>query len=697
MAKSAEALEEGLTSEVRTEIQRAYRTWLGGRGFRPRQGQRQMIADVARALTGEQERLCVVEAGTGTGKTAAYCLAAIPVAQALAKRVVISTATVALQEQVVLRDLPDLQRHAELEFSFTLAKGRGRYVCLQRLSERISFDGDREAPLFEPPEADELTIYRRLLSAYSDGTWDGDRDSWEDGLAWQVWAPLTNDRAGCGASRCGYYHQCPFFKARRQAAQADVVVANHDLVLADLSLGGGVVLPATAETIFILDEAHHLPDKTREHFTARVHLRVCKEWLTQLTASLDTMARRFGQPREVKRAIELLARETGDMPRLLADVETMARELPFETRDSRAEVYRFGFGQIPPAMAELALPLGKSLAKVVAILENLRGAVEEVLDGSLSWDNAEQAEAWLPALAQLTGRAVGAQRLFTDYGVSAQSQSARWVSRRGYEFGGDVELFSAPLNPGDLLAEMLWPACYGAVATSATLCALGGFQRFLENAGLAGDVPQSRIPSPFDFPRIATFQVPPMRSEPVDAAGHSEELAALLPGLLAQEPSALVLFTSWRQFQTVTEALPDAIRERCRLQDTASKQRLLADHRRAIDAGEDSYLFGLASFAEGVDLPGDYCRHVILAKLPFAVPDNPVDEAVAEWLEADGRNPFYEMSLPEASLRLVQACGRLIRHERDSGRITLLDRRIVTRGYGQSLLAALPPYRLVTD
>ena len=151
----------GLTDEVKAEIQGAYRNWLAGRGFRPRRGQRQMIAEIARALSAETDRLCVVEAGTGTGKTIAYCLAAIPLAQALDKHVVIATATVALQEQVAFRDLPDLKRHTGLEFKSTLAKGRSRYVCLKRLDDHMTFDANREAPLFEPPDAESLSIYRQ--------------------------------------------------------------------------------------------------------------------------------------------------------------------------------------------------------------------------------------------------------------------------------------------------------------------------------------------------------------------------------------------------------------------------------------------------------------------------------------------------------------------------------------------------------
>ena len=707
------AAPNALTDELKDEIQTGYRAWLGKRGFRPRRGQRQMIADIARALTRESERVCVVEAGTGTGKTAAYCLAVIPIARAAGKRVVIATATVALQEQVVLRDLPDLRKNAGLAFDFALAKGRGRYLCAARLEDRISFDHAREAPLFEPPKRGDLATYRRLRSAFASNEWDGDRDSWQDGVENRLWAPITNDSAGCSAGRCRHYRNCAFFNARQQVAEADVVVANHDLLLADLRLGGGVVLPPPQDTIFVLDEAHHLPEKTRDHFTARVRLRASLDWLTQVADNVETMARRFNRPREVQRAAERLAKEAGEMRTLLGDVEALVRQLPFEggegnpgrgrapAKDARGgrsgqeatRTHRFPLGEVPKPLAELAKPLGEAFASCGEVLEGLREALEQVLAGDLAWDNAAFAEAWLPVMANLAGRAEGGRTLFQDYAVGS-TQAARWATRLAFESGEDIELTTAPLDPGDILRESLWEGCHAAIATSATLCAVGTFDSFLEKAGIAPGAALTRIPSPFDFRNIATFSVPPMRSDPRDADAHTDEIAALLPELLALEPSALVLFTSWRQFRLVTDALPEDVRERCLLQDEAAKRRLLADHRSAVDAGEPSYLFGLASFAEGLDLPGDYCRHVILAKLPFAVPDNPVDEALSEWLEAQGRNPFFDLAVPETSLRLVQACGRLIRHESDRGRITLLDRRIATHRYGESLLAALPPYRL---
>ena len=682
-----------LTDDLKTRIQSAYRAWLAGRGFKPRRGQRQMIADIARTLANDGSRLCIVEAGTGTGKTAAYCLAAIPVAQALDKRVVIATATVALQEQVLLRDLPDLQRHAGLDFTFALAKGRRRYVCLQRLDELLRPGEDREALLFELPNAEDSAVYQELQGAFAKGAWDGDLDSWADGVDSRTWNAATNDRAGCSGGRCSYYHQCPFFKARRQVAEADVVVANHDLVLADLSLGGGVVLPPPAETMFVLDEAHHLPEKTRDHFTVNVRLRASTDWLAQTATSLETMARRFGNPQEVARAARRLANDAGDLRESLTTLDTLARQLPFDVRDERTGVFRFAMGEVPEEIAELSPALSSGFGTVAAILNDLRDALEAAMNGDLDWQNSDQAESWLPVASQLAARAEAGQQLFADYAARTKA-AARWATMRRFDASDDIELTSAPLDTGGILQETLWETCHGAVATSATLCALGTFERFLDVSGLARGTVQSRIPSPFDFQRIAVFAVPSMQSDPGDAMRHTEEVAALLPDLLALERSALVLFTSWRQFNEVTGSLSDELLDHCRLQDAASKQRLLLDHRQAIDEGEPSYLFGLASFAEGVDLPGDYCRHVIIAKLPFAVPDNPVDEAVAEALEYEGRNPFMEVSVPEASLRLVQACGRLIRHETDGGRITLLDRRIVTRRYGEALLASLPPYRL---
>ena len=688
---------EALNDARKAEIQDAYRAWLEGRGFRSRRGQREMIAQVARTLGGPSPRVAVVEAGTGTGKTAAYCLAAIPMAQALDKRVVISTATVALQEQVVLRDLPDLREHAGLDFSFTLAKGRGRYVCLKRLDERLQGDNQAQLSLSAVADADELAMYRRMADGFAARTWNGELDGWEEGVAPDGWGPVTTDHRGCTKNRCTFFQECPFFRARRTVQDADVIVANHDLVLADLALGGGAILPEPEDAIFVLDEAHHFPERAQRHFTARARLRGATQWFEQAGTVAGTCAQRFGRPGEVVRLAAALAPELETAAALVAQVEELARQHDFTpVADDRGH-HRFAHGRVPTELAEPCAALRGYLETIGSRLDALHGYLEEASAGDRHWERGEEAEDWLGPVGQLAGRAASDAALFRDYAAAGDGEAplaARWIARLRFDVGGDFELVSAPLDPGGLLDETLWGRCYGALCTSATLRALGDFDRFLERAGLVDRADLQFVPSPFDFPRLATFHVPAMTSDPRQPDAHTAEVGRLLPDLLALEQSALVLFSSWRQLRGVRDALPRGVAERCRVQGDRSKQALLDEHRAAVDEGEPSYVFGVASFAEGIDLPNDYCRHVVIAKLPFSVPEDPVEQAFGEWLEGQGRNPFFEVAVPDAAMRLVQACGRLIRHEEDRGRITLLDRRIVTARYGRALLDSLPPYRL---
>lgn len=684
-----------LNDTLKGEIQRAYSAWLTARGFRARRGQREMIAQVARTLTdvSGDRRILVVEAGTGTGKTAGYCLPAVPVAKALGKVVVLSTATVALQEQVVLRDLPDLARHSGMQFQFALAKGRGRYVCLKRLDDRLRYDGQQEIPLFEALSEDGTAVYQAMLEAFADKSWDGEQDSWSSGVDERLWRQVTTDHRGCANSRCSFFRQCPFFKARAALDGVDVIVANHDLVLADLSLGGGAVLPEPEDCIYIIDEAHHLPDKTQQHFASSARLLSTSTWFDSVNAVLGSMAQRFARPDELVAVATRLAGYAAQAQHALRVLHEAAQGLEFVARDDTLETYRFPLGAIPDHLTALAQDALGPVREVREDLARAHAMLQDVVAGELHWQGSHEAEDWLPVLGQQETRALAVVALLQDYARAQQAEGvhARWANRTEH----DMELVSAPIQPGRLLREHLWDRCYAAVCTSATLSALGSFRRFFDRAGLEEDVVALRIDSPFDFANIATFTVPPMQSDPRDFQAHSREVADLLPGLVAEERSALVLFTSWRQLNEVRRQLPAVLADRLKVQGEGSKQALLDAHRRAVDRGEPSILVGLASFAEGVDLPDDYCRHVVIVKLPFAVPEDPLDQAMAEWAESQGKNPFTEISIPDAALRLVQACGRLIRHEGDYGRITLLDKRIVTQRYGRALLDSLPPYRMV--
>lgn len=648
-----------------------------------------MIAHVARTLTGDGQRIAVIEAGTGTGKTAGYCLAAIPAAQALGKTVILSTATVALQEQVTLHDVPDLKRNAQLKFTVALAKGRGRYLCLKRLDDHLKYHDQQEIPLFDTVSGDHPALYQAMLDKFMQGQWDGELDSWPDELADGAWSGVTTDHRGCSNSRCSYFKQCPFFKARNALEGTDVIVANHDLVLSDLALGGGAVLPEPEDCIYILDEAHHLADKTQNHFSARARVSGTLQWLDHVNTVLGSMTQRFSRPPELVARATSCATEIGVLRPALESLAQQLQALPFEARDEDLETCRFSLGDVPDDIAAAAQTLLTPMRKLCEELEHTHELVQSAVAGELAWENVYEAEDWLVPVGQVQVRAMANLALFEDFAHQSEYRHARWINRTPY----DVEMVSAPIEPGHILEKVLWQRAYGAICTSATLSALGRFDRFFERAGLDADVLRVRIPSPFDYPNIATFHVPPMTSDPRDFEAHSAEVAELLPELMSREISALVLFTSWRQLNAVVKALPDALNDKLLVQGESAKQVLLREHRKRIDDGESSYLLGLASFSEGLDLPDAYCRHVIIVKVPFAVPDDPVDQAMAEWAEARGRNAFYEISVPDAALKLIQACGRLIRHENDYGRITMLDKRIVTQRYGQALLDSLPPFK----
>ncbi len=681
-----------LTEQIKDAIQEAYRTWLAAREFRPRRGQREMIAQIARTLGQGEPRICVIEAGTGTGKTAAYCLAAIPLAKNIGKTVVLSTATVALQEQVVLQDLPDLKERAGLAFSVSLAKGRGRYLCLKRLDDHLKYQNQQEIPIFDAADEDFSVVYQEMLNRYSRGGWDGELDSWVEPLPDGAWAGVTTDHRGCSNNRCSYFKQCAFFRARNSLEGADVIVANHDLVLADLALGGGAVLPAPEDCIYVLDEAHHLADKTQNHFASSARIQGTLQWFESVNNVLGTATQRFAQPANLVGLSTNVATETAALGDIFTGLSQALAILPMEPRDEDREIYRFPLGEVPQTIADLCVASLPGMERLCDSIERFHELLSDAVAGNQDWEKAFEAEDWLLPLGQLQNRALATRALLQDYayGVEQTYRCARWVARNQY----DVEMVSAPIEPGHILREVLWQRCYGAVCTSATLTALGRFERFLERSGLPPETPTASIVSPFNYPEIATFHVPSMRSDPRDFDAHSEEVTRLLPDLLNREKSALVLFTSWRQLNAVTKALPQAVSDGLLVQGDGSKQALIVEHRRRIDEGERSHLVGLASFSEGLDLPGDYCRHVVIVKLPFAVPDDPVDQAIAEWAEAQGRNPFYEISVPDAALKLVQACGRLIRHERDYGTVTMLDKRIVTQRYGRALIDSLPPFRL---
>ena len=705
-----------LDDALRGEIQEAYRAWLAARDFSPRRGQRLMIAEIARTIAGvvaddEGRRdpsvpghVCVVEAGTGTGKTVGYVLGAVPVAKARGLKLVIATATVALQDQLVARDLPDLVRETPLGFRFALAKGRGRYACVARLDRHVSGDTGEVLPreLFEEiaaPGVAERAVYSDMLEALGRGDWDGDRESYERAVDDRAWFGATMDHRGCTGPKCSFFRACPYFQARERVQQADVIVANHDLVLADLALGGGAVLPPPEETVYVFDEGHHLADKALGHLRRFARGLAGMANVEGAERLLGTLAQRMSRDGRLVEAAQRAAVIGEPLREGLRRALDLAEGLPGLDEDAarrgqQRPTHRFPLGDPGQALRVLSAELSRGHAELAAALEV---AADHLRDADGEGAARDEHEAWLTGLAQQIGRIEGAASLWADFAMEPDTAvHARWISRpeRPETEGSiDLEFQASPLDAAGSLTGVLWEQCFAAVVTSATLTTTGGFQRFSERTGIPEGSRYVSAPSGFPYAERAVLAVPRMATDPGRADDHSEEVARLLATLIDPDEGSLVIFSSWRQLDRVTEALPPALLARVLSQATATKYRILVDHRARIDAGEGSVIFGLASFAEGIDLPGDYCRHVIITKLPFSVPDDPVEAALAEWLESQGRNPFMEVSVPDAALRLKQACGRLMRSEADSGRVTLLDSRLVSRRYGREILDVLPPFQ----
>lgn len=698
-----------LTEVQKKEIQEAYSRFLKSRGLTARPAQKQMIAAVARTLAAasvpKEERedgapvIGVVEAGTGTGKTIAYLLAAIPLARAQGCSLVLSTATVALQEQLINKDLPEVEKHTGLPVRYRLAKGRGRYLCLNRLEAHLEQQGMLgQMALYEDEAAEKLPEevlrqYQQLMDSYAAGRWDGDRDTLADEVDDRIWQPLTSDHMQCSNRRCLNFSACPFYRSRDGLDEADVIVANHDLVLADLALGGGAILPEPEKTIYIFDEGHHLADKASGHFAFGARLDGSQRLLRSARKQLNQLLTDTGACTQLADPVERLHRPLDDMELALEQLGLLLKPMMAEQAKDR---YRFAQGRVPDPLLEPSLALGDAADRTQQHLEQIVDLLKEAMEGGVAEVPRAVAERWFPQIGSLWGRVQQIGWLAHAYArpdPEGASPTARWINRIETSAGEDLELRSAPVSAADTLSEHLWRACHAAIITSATLTALGRFDQLFASLGLPPETPALRLDSPFDYARCGVLQVPAMRTDPGQPDAHTAEVLEYLNTELKSMTAALVLFSSWRQMRTVLEQLDESIKNSVLAQGQYSKQETLRLHRERVDAGQRSIIFGLASFAEGVDLPGRYLTDVFITKLPFSVPDDPVDATMAEWIEQRGGNAFTDWTVPAASMRLTQAAGRLLRTEQDRGRVVLLDRRVVTRRYGRQLLDSLPPFR----
>ncbi len=704
------------------QLETLYREWLASIGGEARRGQWRMMQSIVETCLHDTdgERLAAIEAGTGTGKTLAYLLAGAMCARALEKKLLIATSTVVLQEQV-LRELTNIATHTSLEFKAGVVKGRGRYLCPLKLEQQSAPQAQLDLGAGEEPrttageertdsavnetDARHTHLLTELADAWRAGEWDGDRDHWTGDLPWSLWHGLTNSRAGCLREHCLHYRVCPFFLARTDSESFDLLVVNQDLLLADLTIGGGAILPKPEEVIAVIDEAHNLADKARRSASRAANPGGFMTIGQQTGETLERALKLLGHDEELREAAEifaerlqLLAAPAGGLTKALSGLE-------FESSGKDAGLCYFAGGRLPDKLLELsdqvhahlevmAAQTAKILKALQAALDNLSAAESRGPYEALLIDLGEQAAHLQEQAMVMHNFAPVPESSATD---AACGQRVRWsVQDRQRSGSHSFGLCDAPLFPGELLSELLWPRFHAVLCTSASLRGLGSFSNFQRETGIAACARLEHIESPFPYRDMVTLRVPRGLANPRYFREHTNDIAHLLPDLMAEEKAGLILFTSWRQLNEVHRRLPPKCRKQVLSQDAFAAGRLVQKHKAAVDRGRRSYLMGVASFAEGLDLPDEYCRHVIIAKLPFMVPTDPVQRAMREWYEAHNEDAFRTLSLPCASLKLAQACGRLVRNENDYGRITLLDNRADSTAWGRELLDSLPPYRRVS-
>ncbi|WP_274571695.1 ATP-dependent DNA helicase DinG [Neisseria leonii] len=685
--------------------------------FRPRAAQREMIAAVANAFSRTQTRtegedapkregesIVVVEGPTGVGKSLAYLLAGGIMAQTRGKKLIVSSATVALQEQLVDRDLPFVVEKSGLELTFALAKGRGRYLCPYKLYQLTQNNAQQTLAGFDAPavlwdskpKPEELQSLRDIADAFAARRFNGDRDTWPEKIDDAVWQKVNNDNYGCLKAACPNRAECPFYLARDTLETVDVVVANHDLLLVDAAMGGGVILPAPENSFYCIDEAHHLPKKALSRFAAEHSWNQAAWILEKLPALTGKIAALTDKADLANLADEAAAALLESLHEWQFHLSEAAELRPSEHGES---VWLWQDGKIPEhletAVSNTAVA-ARSLYKHANSLNDALSAARRDKD-----QNSAQIDRLSSELGMFRARIEQISAtwdLIATVPPEGEAPLAKWISRR-LDDKNDYIFHASPISSASYLANQLWRRAAGALLTSATLQSLGSFNLILRQTGLhwLPETTTLALQSPFDFAAQGELYLPPVAASPKDPAAHTAAVAEWLPKLIAPDEAVgtLVLFSSRKQMQEVALRLPESHLPLLLVQGELPKAVLLERHHQAVSDGRASIIFGLDSFAEGLDLPGLACVQVIIAKLPFSMPDNPVEKTQNRWIEQRGGNPFIEITVPEASIKLVQAVGRLIRTESDYGRVTILDNRVQTQNYGRQMLACLPPFKRI--
>lgn len=630
-------------------------------GYEFRQEQLQMAHEVARALI-DAEHL-IVEAGTGVGKSFAYLIPAISVALKAEQKVVISTNTISLQEQLVTKDIPFLQRILPRDFNVVLAKGRRNYLSRRRLKNLLNY----ERGLFDTlAEVEEVAEIEEWVNLTADGS--------TADLPWQpnpqVWDKVASDRDNCLGRQCETYDTCFYFKVRREMQDADLLIVNHHLLFSDLairkdseeSLG---VLPDY--DYLIIDEAHHLEATATNHASIDFsNTRV--KWLLD---SLSNLAKIF-ESRQLTTEVDEARDQANTLFRTIIDaMEEVDDKGHGPTLTQRIHTRNF-------VRNVLDTPLG-----------NIAQTLKQLRDNTSTEDEEQEIKAHHRYCERLRDELdMIIEQSDSDYVYWAE------ISTRGRT--PRILLNATPANVNQMLEDHLFAVKNSVVMTSATLSTNRNFAYFKNRIGI-DECRELLAHSPFDFKKQVEIHIPRYMPDPNSSEFVPAVTEKIKHYLKLTHGKAFVLFTSYKMMDEVYDAVAPYL-EAIGL-DTFKQGGELSrtDMLQAFREDTDSVLFGTSSFWEGVDVRGEALSNVIITRLPFEVPTHPVMEARVKQIKESGGNEFFEFSLPEAILRLKQGFGRLIRTQTDNGIVAILDPRIRTRNYGKQFLDSLPDCEIIEE
>jgi ATP-dependent DNA helicase DinG len=625
--------------------------------FEPRAGQVRMTGAVASVF--EHGGVLLAEAGTGTGKTLAYLVPAI----LKRERVLVSTGTKNLQEQIFFKDIPALRNALAIPFTATYMKGRANYLCLHKLDQLNDGVG--------PPVHD---VFLPLIRQWAASTETGDRAELED-LPEDLpfWNEVSATAETCLGQECGRYDDCFVTKMRQRAAASDVVIVNHHLLCADAAVrqnAYGEVIPACHRAV--VDEAHQLEDIATQYFGYGVSTWRLEELARDIDRALTSIV---GDERQA----------LDDLTKAIATLRDYARaffsELTFAVRAAgRArgeERIRVSADMLQPAM--------EAAADLTGALDILQGTLTELVRLKPDTTSDDESRTDVAALARRAGELRDEVRMLLR---ADDPEYVYFVELRGR----GVFLRASPIDVSAIIRELLLDKMHATVLTSATLSVDGTFEYIRDRLGIrAAD--EVRLASEFDFAQQAILYLPPRMPDPradnfVTAAGRE-----VIEILKRTRGRAFVLFTSYASMRAVQAIAEMALDYPILSQGTAPRSQLLRQFRET----PHSVLFATSSFWQGVDVVGEALSCVIIDKLPFASPSDPIMAARIDAIRARGGDPFSEYQVPLAVLALQQGLGRLIRHRRDRGVLAILDPRLRTKGYGRRFVASLPPAPVVHD